>query len=163
MITNVATIKVGHKWDVRSNHCTLFFEKISFLNLKLYTFRLYRLCLASRIKKSLLEEFTRNESAMSCFSMNCCRNPSLRLATKAKGFARLWAKRETRECGRMWEWTLTLPNELPCWELESQRTFEFLEKNCKGQNPSPWGVFYIIRKILRRRCLKWARMIHLDI
>jgi hypothetical protein len=80
-----------------------------------------------------------------------------------QGFARGWAKRETWECGRVWEWTFTLPNELPCWELESRWTFETLESNCKGQNPSPWGVLYIIGKLLKLRCPKWARMTHLDI
>jgi hypothetical protein len=29
-----------------------------------------------------------------------------------QGFAIVRAKREARECGRVWEWTLTLPNEL---------------------------------------------------
>jgi hypothetical protein len=29
--------------------------------------------------------------------------------------------------------SLTLPNELPFWELESEWTFEFLEGNCRGQ------------------------------
>jgi len=31
------------------------------------------------------------------------------------------------------EWTLTLPNELPLWELESQWILEFSEGNCRGQ------------------------------
>jgi hypothetical protein len=74
------------------------------------------------------------------------------------GFARGWAKRETWECGRVWEWTLTLPSELPCWELEST-----LESDCKGQNPSPWGNLYIIGNLLKHRCPKCARMTHLDI
>jgi hypothetical protein len=80
-----------------------------------------------------------------------------------QGFARVWAKRETRERGRVWEWTFTLPNELPCWELESQWTPESSNSDCKGQNPSPWRVIYIIEKLLKWRCLKWARMTHLDI
>ncbi len=42
-------------------------------------------------------------------------------------------------------------------------TPEFSEHNCRGQNPSPWGVLYIIENLLRRRCLKWARIAHLDI
>ncbi len=80
-----------------------------------------------------------------------------------QGFTRMWAKRGARECGRVWEWTLTLPNELPFWELESQWTLETSENDCKGQNPSPWEVFYTIRKLLKRKCPKWARMTHLDI
>ncbi len=33
------------------------------------------------------------------------------------------------------EWTLTLPNELPFWELESQWNPKSSESNFKGQNP----------------------------
>jgi hypothetical protein len=50
--------------------------------------------------------------------------------------------------------------ELPLWELEST---EFLEHNCRGQNPLHWRVFYIIGKLLKRRCLEWSRMTHLEI
>ncbi len=53
--------------------------------------------------------------------------------------------------------------ELPCWELESQWTPKTSESNCKGQNPSPWRVFYIIGNLLKRRCPKWARMTYLNI
>jgi hypothetical protein len=42
-------------------------------------------------------------------------------------------------------------------------TFEFLEHNCKGQNLLVRRVFYIIEKLLKRICLKCARMTHLDI
>jgi hypothetical protein len=80
-----------------------------------------------------------------------------------QGFARARAKRETWECGRAWEWTFTLPNELPCWQLESRWTPESSKSHCKGQNPSPWKILYIIEKLLKLRCLKWARMTHLDI
>jgi len=61
------------------------------------------------------------------------------------------------------EWTLTLLNELPFWELEFQWTFESLESDCRGQNSLDWKVFYIIGKILKLKCLKWACMTHLDI
>jgi hypothetical protein len=50
-------------------------------------------------------------------------------------FARARAKRETRECGRVGECTLTLLNEFPFWELESWWTPKFLKSNRKGQNP----------------------------
>jgi hypothetical protein len=59
------------------------------------------------------------------------------------------------------EWTLTLSNEFPFWELESQWTLEFLEGNYRGQNSMDWKVLYIIENLLERRCLKWARMTHL--
>jgi hypothetical protein len=61
------------------------------------------------------------------------------------------------------EWTLTLPSELPLWELESQCTPKPLESDYKGQNPMDWGVIYIIENLLKLKCLKWARMTHLDI
>jgi hypothetical protein len=80
-----------------------------------------------------------------------------------QGFARVRAKRGARECGRTWEWTLTLSNDLPFWELESRRTLEISKNDWKGQNPSPWGVFYVIGKLLKCICPKWARMTHLDI
>jgi len=60
------------------------------------------------------------------------------------------------------EWTPTLPNELPLWELESQWTFESLEGDYRGQNSFDWKVFYIIRKRFERRCLKWACITYLD-
>jgi hypothetical protein len=61
------------------------------------------------------------------------------------------------------EWTPTLPSELPLWELESWWIPEFLESDCKSQNPLNWYVPYIIEKILECKCLKWARMTHLNI
>jgi hypothetical protein len=61
------------------------------------------------------------------------------------------------------ERTLTLPSELPFWELESRWTSKSSKGNCKGQNPMDWTIFYIIENILEHRCLKWACMTHLDI
>jgi len=60
------------------------------------------------------------------------------------------------------EWTFTLPNELPFWELESQWTPKSSKGNCKGKNSLDWKVTYIIEKHLECRYLKWARMTHLD-
>jgi hypothetical protein len=59
------------------------------------------------------------------------------------------------------EWTPTLPNELSLWELESQWTFESSEGDYRGQNSLDWKVLYIIEKLLKPRCLKWACMTHL--
>jgi len=50
------------------------------------------------------------------------------------------------------EWTFTFPKELP-----------LQENDCKGQNPMVRRVLYTIGKLLKRRCLKWARITHLDI
>ncbi len=57
------------------------------------------------------------------------------------------------------EWTLTLPSELPCWELESR----IFRAQLQGQNSLPWRVLYIIGNLLKCRCLKWAHIAHLDI
>jgi hypothetical protein len=46
--------------------------------------------------------------------------------------------------------------------LESQWTPKSSESNCTSQNPLDWRVIYIIEKLLKLRCLKWARMTHLD-
>jgi hypothetical protein len=61
------------------------------------------------------------------------------------------------------ERTLTLPNELPCWELESRWSPESSKSNYRGQNSLNWSIPYIIGKLLELRCLKWACMTHLDI
>jgi hypothetical protein len=47
------------------------------------------------------------------------------------------------------------------WEYVG--TPETLENDCRGQNISDLRVLYIIGKLLKFRCLKWARMTHLDI
>jgi hypothetical protein len=78
-----------------------------------------------------------------------------------QGLARLRAKREARESHIMLlgvqksvrEWTLTLPSELPFWELESRWTPKFLKSDCKGQNPMDLRVHYTIEKLLEHRCL----------
>jgi len=51
--------------------------------------------------------------------------------------------------------------EMGTWE--SSRTPETSEFDGKGQNTSHWGVPYIIGKLSKCRCRKWARMGHLDI
>jgi hypothetical protein len=42
-------------------------------------------------------------------------------------------------------------------------TPKFSESDYKGQNLMDWSVLYIIRKILERKCLKWACMTHFNI
>jgi hypothetical protein len=88
-----------------------------------------------------------------------------------QGLARLQAKEQAQESHLMLsgvqksvrESTLTLPSELPFWELDSQWTPESLERNCKGQNSLDWRIPYTIEKILKFKCLKWARITHLHI
>jgi hypothetical protein len=124
-------------------------------------------------------------------SLEVCRNPSFGLATKAKGLqgcgprgrkpgsqgkgiARLRAKRKLgshitypRECKKVWgsvrEWTLTLPRQLPLWEMESRWTPEASESDFRGQNSMVCNVLYIIGRLLKRRCLKWALITHSNI
>jgi hypothetical protein len=63
----------------------------------------------------------------------------------------------------MREWTLTLLRQLPLWEMESGRTSETSESDFRGQNSMSCGVLYIIEKILKRRCLEWTCIAHLNI
>ncbi len=51
--------------------------------------------------------------------------------------------------------------EMGTWE--SFGTPKTSESDCRGQNTSHWGVFYIIGKLWKCRCRKWACMGHLDI
>ncbi len=55
------------------------------------------------------------------------------------------------------------PRQLPLWKMDSQWTSKISKSNCRGQNSMACGVLYIIEKLLERRCLKWARIAHLDI
>jgi hypothetical protein len=96
---------------------------------------------------------------------NGCCNPNFRLAPNAracKGASQEVTSHAPGSVGYVREWTFALSSELSLWELESQWTPEFSENNCRGQNPLDWEVPYIIEKLLERRCLKWARMTHLD-
>ncbi len=73
-----------------------------------------------------------------------------------QGLARVCAKKKAWESHLMLpgvqnnvrEWTLTIPSELPFWELESWWTFESSKSDCRGQNSLDWRVLYIIGKIL---------------
>jgi hypothetical protein len=51
--------------------------------------------------------------------------------------------------------------EMGTWE--STRTPEASKFDCRGQNTSHWNVLYIIGKISKHTCQKWAFMSHLDI
>jgi hypothetical protein len=62
-----------------------------------------------------------------------------------------------------WEWTLTLPKGIQLWELESRCTPESSKRDFRSQKSMAKGIIYTIGKFLERRCLKWARIAHLDI
>jgi hypothetical protein len=55
------------------------------------------------------------------------------------------------------------PKKAPILGVGIRWTPKFLESDCMGQKPIGLGVPCIIEKLLERRCLKWARMTHLDI
>jgi hypothetical protein len=61
------------------------------------------------------------------------------------------------------EWTLTLPRQLPLWEMESRWTPKTSESNLRGQISMACGALYINGNLLKHRCLKWARIAHLNI
>jgi hypothetical protein len=63
----------------------------------------------------------------------------------------------------MREWTFTLPRQLPLWEMESRWTPKTSESDCRGQTLMSYGVLYIMRKLLKRECLKWAHIADLNI
>jgi hypothetical protein len=60
------------------------------------------------------------------------------------------------------EWTHTLPNGLPLWELESLWSPKSSKKYFRGQNSLDQKVPYTIEKLLKRKCPKWACMTHLS-
>ncbi len=88
-----------------------------------------------------------------------------------QGVARLRAKRKTRESHHM------LPGVQRVWGNEPSHsqmnshvgswspkwTLKSLERDCTGQNPSLRKFLYIIENLLKLRCLKWARIAHLNI
>jgi hypothetical protein len=88
-----------------------------------------------------------------------------------QGVGRWRAKRKTRESHHMLPGVQTVWGHEPShsqvnshvgsWNPE--RTPEFSGRDCRGQNSLPRGVLCNIGKILKRRCLKWARIAHLDI
>jgi hypothetical protein len=91
----------------------------------------------------------------------CC-NPSLGLLTKAR--ARKNASQE-RSPG-MWE-SVRMNTHTPKWTpilgVGVPVDSRIFKSDCKGQKPLSWGVHYIIGKIFKRRCRKWACITHLDI
>jgi hypothetical protein len=172
------TCSICYTWAWSSSHSnsTFFFTLLK-------AFFSFRFCLACGLLKIW--------AFIAWWFCYLCRNPSFGFATKAKGLqgygprgrkprnqgkgvARVRAKRKpgshitySRECKKVWrsvrEWTLTLPRQLPLWEMESRWTPKTSECDLRGQNSMSCDVLYIIGKLLKRTCLKWARITHLDI
>jgi hypothetical protein len=97
------------------------------------------------------------------FHYNCCRNPKLGFATKARVRKVAGQEGSPRVKESVREWTLTPPRELPLWELESQWTPKFSENDCRGQTQWIEEFFIPLENFLELRCLKWACMTHSDI
>jgi hypothetical protein len=70
----------------------------------------------------------------------------------------------SQECKRVWGSELShsqVNSHFGSWS--PKWTSESLENNGRGQNSLHWSITYIARNLLEVRCLKWARMTHLDI
>jgi hypothetical protein len=92
-----------------------------------------------------------------------CHNRSFGLMTKARA-CKVVGQEEAREWRKVWRNEPSHSQEsFHFGNLESQWIPESSEGNCRGQNPMDWGIIYIIEKILKLRCLKWAHMTHWDI
>jgi hypothetical protein len=79
---------------------------------------------------------------LSVFRKLKCRNLSLGLTTKARGLQGCGLRERpgshitcSRSAKSVKEWTLTLPSELPCWELESQMNFRIFKARFQGSKP----------------------------
>jgi hypothetical protein len=91
-----------------------------------------------------------------------CQNPTLWARDQGKGAGRWRAKREIRESLHMLPRVQrVLGNEPSHSQMNShvgswspKWTPECYERNCRGQNPLPQRVHYIMGKLLKRRCLK---------
>jgi hypothetical protein len=98
------------------------------------------------------------------------RNPNLGLVTKIRGCKVTGQEGDPKVTSHalesaksVREWTLTLPSELPLWELESQMESQIFRVRLQGLKPSIGRVIYIIGKLMKHKCLKWAHITHLDI
>jgi hypothetical protein len=58
----------------------------------------------------------------------------------------------------LWPSVGVKPNTWKSWELKSFGTPKCLELDIKGQNTLHWGVFDVVRKVLKRRYRKWPRI-----
>jgi hypothetical protein len=150
------------------NHCPTHFA-FTFLPWKILTFGFQ----SPLQKKILLMFFTlkvylplskqpRTPCSL-CLVETTCHNPNLGLVTKARGWKvagqekdlgvqRVWGNEPSHSQvnSHVGSWS-------PKW------TFESSERDCRGQNPLPWGDLYIIENLLKFRCLKWACIAHLNI
>jgi len=75
-----------------------------------------------------------------------------------QGLARMWDKGSPKGTS----YTPGSAKECQKMNPHTPKWAPILESDYRGQNPLDWKVIYIIGKLLKRRCLKWACMTHLD-
>jgi hypothetical protein len=90
------------------------------------------------------------------FGVLRCRNPSFGLATKAKGLQGCGPKGSPRV-------TSGTPGSVGKREGVNPHTPKTSETDLRGQISMACDALYMNGKILKRRCLKWSRIAHLDI
>jgi len=56
-----------------------------------------------------------------------------------------------------------IPKVTPTWGVGVLKDSQIFRERLQGSNPSVWRIFYITENLLKHRCLKWARITHLDI
>jgi hypothetical protein len=91
-----------------------------------------------------------------------CRNPSFGLATKAKGLQGKPGShiRDSWECRKVWGSEPSHSQGNSHFGRWSPKTSE---TDLRGQISMACGALYINGKLLKRRCLKWARIAHLNV
>jgi hypothetical protein len=96
-------------------------------------------------------------------TIHLCRNPRLGLATKVRGY-KVAGQEEvgshvaySRQCKKVWG------KATPTWGVGLPMDSRNFIKQLQGSKLFASRVLYIIRKLLKHRCPKWARITHLDI
>jgi hypothetical protein len=102
--------------------------------------------------------------------MPLCRNPNFGLATKAKGLQGCGPRKSPgvtshtpESVGKCEGVNPHTPKATPTLGDGVSWSPETSESDFRGQNSMACGVLYIIGKLLELKCLKWARIAHLDI
>jgi hypothetical protein len=114
-------------------------------------------------------DFTYTTKVILIVNVGCC-NPNLGLATKARACKvvgqeespgiKPHALESARKC---WGIDPHTPKGIPTLGVGVPVDFWMFKEQLQGSNPNGLKIFYIIRKILKLKCLKWTRMTHLDI
>jgi hypothetical protein len=93
---------------------------------------------------------------------NICRNPNLGLVTKPR-VCKVAGQEEAQEWKNVWRNEPSHPQRsFHFGSLKSRWIPKSSENNSRSQNSIDWRIFYTIENLLKRRCLKWAHMTHLD-